>query len=126
MDRTHLNGGQMVYVHKTHEFVGLGHHVYWDPLNPSHRLYNIHFLFTLEARPPFALRRVSPEFCFETTAGGRPGECEKRQFAMGLELVELATGEEALLIPYGVNNFEAKSFILPLGQALGMLRAIAE
>ncbi|CAM9770100.1 unnamed protein product [Discosporangium mesarthrocarpum] len=123
LEFVHLNGGQLVYLPESEEFLGIGHHIYRKP--DGYRLYNIHLFYTLSTKPPYPLSRISPEFCFESTS--KKGDCEKRQFAMGMIVEKREGGRKTqLLIPYGVNNYEAKLFIMPLREALALLRPVSE
>ena len=75
-----------------------------------------HFLYALSPRPPHRLVASSAEFCLASAQDG--ADCESVQFVSGLAL---ASGGEALLLAYGVNDCESKLGVLPLARAWAML-----
>lgn len=107
-------------------------------------------MLTLDARPPFAVRRVGPEWCFPAlkTSTSRPDDCESIQFVCGMELTQISPAHlsrtaakqgrsdvrsksysssekrEALRFSYGVNDCATGIAEVLLDEALRGLRSV--
>lgn len=81
-----------------------------------------HFLYALEAIPPFRLLATSAEFCIGAPGNDATADCESIQFVSGLALRRNGN----FVLTYGVNDCEARIGELSGARAWEMLRPVAD
>ncbi|EOD11866.1 hypothetical protein EMIHUDRAFT_452328 [Emiliania huxleyi CCMP1516] len=97
------------------------------PFNGNHYT---HFFFTLSASPPYALTRISTEFCFRAFSlltGEALDDCDSVQYSSSIVLEPSADGSgHELLIGYGAIDSFAMVTTVPLQTALDMLEPLPQ
>lgn len=139
------NGANLVWIENTKEYLGLGHFTrgYSDWYTTGvHLKYNqttgysfvedissrntttrfghhyTHLFFTLSGTEPFHIKRMSPEFCFQSMQN--PSDCETIQFASSLTL----DGDKKLHVGYGVMDCESYLATFDIASVLQSLREV--
>eukprot|EP00934_Nitzschia_sp_Nitz4_P003417 Nitzschia sp. Nitz4//scaffold1_size375055//142945//144581//NITZ4_000257-RA/size375055-augustus-gene-0.670-mRNA-1//1//CDS//3329540988//3407//frame0 len=110
--RYHGTSNQLLYLVDTDEYLGIGHihrERKWGSDRRRDAAFGHHYThsyFTVSARAPFHLRRLSPEFVFPSMVDGYQNDADVVQFASGLEW-STDGPERSIVIGYGINDCEA-------------------
>jgi hypothetical protein len=121
----------LVYLAGQEEYIGIGHFHRQVPsrkkIDDTNQVFAkfghhyTHAFFTISAVPPFALKRLSPEFVLEAPNQKIRMDAEMIQFASGLELL---SKDNLFAIAYGINDCEAAVITISVQQVNEMLRPI--
>eukprot|EP01084_Bolivina_argentea_P064987 118462_1 len=117
----HQNCG-FIHLTETNEFLAVGHLHYdlydskeFSAINPrrSIRRFGIkwghhytHFFYTISDKPPFHMKRMSVEFCFNSPfikLNSKSMDCDVIQFVSGM-VEKTVDDKEYLFITYGIND----------------------
>jgi hypothetical protein len=113
----HLNGGKMVYLPGSQEYLGMVH-IHRDYVEGA-TFYGSHYtqaFFTIAANDFSSIHRLGTEFCFRSAE--LSNDCEIIQFVSGVDLVH----NDTLVIGYGVGDLEARVLTMKLNDAIATLQ----
>ena len=80
-----------------------------------------HAFFTITAKPPHRLKRLSPEFVLASKSNKHGDDADIIQFASGLEV----DGKDVILA-YGINDCEGAAVYVDRAVVDGLLRAVPD
>ena len=128
--KSHFHGtnGFMVYLPDLGEYLGIGH--FHRPPGRDKNDYArfghhyTHSFFTITDKPPFRLKRLSPELVLESHAYSE--DTEIIQFWSGLEIISDDQNGAKLALAYGINDCEAAALHMDLSVVEGLLREVPE
>jgi len=124
--KSHMHGtnGFMVHLPSDGEYLGIGHfHRPNDRNKNEYARFGHHYthaFFTISDKPPFRLKRLSPELVLPSHV--HPEDAEVIQFWSGLEL----SSSKTLALVYGINDCEGAAIDLDLAVVENLLRDVPE
>ena len=120
----HGTNGFMVYLPKDQEYLGIGH--FHRPPGRAANDYArfghhyTHAFYTISDKPPFHLKRLSPELLLPSKEF--KDDAEIIQFWSGLERVD----DDTLALAYGINDCEGAATFLELSTVEALLREVPQ